>query len=501
MNLLLKKHSIKILFLFLIAIPLLMSSVDIFSGSMPFWFDPARDFLQALGNQHKITLIGQPTGIPGLFYGPYWIWLLSIALLISKDPRVVQFLVLSLPYFTIFPFILYKLSKIFDLKISMVLWILFISSYIRYTVFPWNPHLAPLLVLAIFYLLITRPGSSTKLFYLKTFTSGVLAGLVGNFNISFDVGLMIGIFIFFLLEFLRKVKVKNFIFLILQGFVFSTGFILTFAPFLLFEARHGFIQIKTVISTLLSPYAVVGLKGLTHDQIIQRALQVPSELLSLPKTLTVILIGLSIISLVYAVVRKKITLSKTEKSLLTLCLSVLASILFVFLTSKNPVWEYHFIAVEVIFIFLIGLFMKKSFMARTALIVWSIVVFTASIYLFFFIPKPDIMSYDTLAKKEYVVKTIDKDATGKTYTVFTYNPGIYSYEYSYLFKWLANKDVSYDPGNIQIGGDLVYLVIQKTNPAIFKDYVDYHTPKDSYTTTREWKIADGTVIIKRERNK
>ena len=59
--------------------PLFLSLKNIIQGNIPFWFDNARDFLLALGNLEKPTLIGPPTGIPGVFYGPYWIWLLSIS--------------------------------------------------------------------------------------------------------------------------------------------------------------------------------------------------------------------------------------------------------------------------------------------------------------------------------------------------------------------------------------------------------------------------------------
>jgi len=58
----------------------------IISGNISFWYDPARDMLSAWDNLHKLTLIGSTSGIPGIFYGPYWIWLLSIPIFFSKDP-------------------------------------------------------------------------------------------------------------------------------------------------------------------------------------------------------------------------------------------------------------------------------------------------------------------------------------------------------------------------------------------------------------------------------
>src|SRR4051794_6663508 len=126
MSKLLKKNYLLIVFLILIAVPLGMAIFDLYYKTIPFWYDPARDFLLALDNQKKLSLIGEPSGIPGLFYGPYWIWLISLALYFSHDPRVVQFLILTLPYFVVFPLILWKLRSVFDTKIIIALWSLFI---------------------------------------------------------------------------------------------------------------------------------------------------------------------------------------------------------------------------------------------------------------------------------------------------------------------------------------------------------------------------------------
>src|SRR6187551_3411896 len=89
---------------------------NVFSASIPFWYDPARDMLMGWDNLHKFTLIGPTTGIPGLFYGPYWIWMLSLGELFSKDPRIVILIVATLPYLILFPLGLYLFvrAKIFD---------------------------------------------------------------------------------------------------------------------------------------------------------------------------------------------------------------------------------------------------------------------------------------------------------------------------------------------------------------------------------------------------
>ncbi len=484
------------IFILAVILPIPIILINIFSGSIPFWFDPARDFLSALSSQHKLTLIGQPTGIPGLFYGPYWVWLLSVPLLFSKDPRVVQLLVLGIPYMLIFPLVLYRFKLIFDLKIITALYLLFAFSFMRYAIFPWNPHLAPLLVLVIIYLLVFKDRTNNKNL-LYVFLAGLFSGVVGNFHISFDIGLIGGTLLYFFISFLKKINLENFKRTLIESVLYFFGFLLAFAPFLLFEARHGFYQTKTAITTFLSPYAVVGLKGLTSEEIWNNFLLIPARIIQLPDLYGNLLFVILIIILGW-VISRKVGLVEKEKNLLILTLSILVCVLFIFLSSKNPVWEYHFIAAEIPFLLLLGLIMRKLRLAKILFLVWAIVILATSYSNFFIKPRPSVLSYDSLAKKEFIVKLINQDAKGSAYTVFAYNPAIYTYDYSYLFDWLAGKDMSYDPGQIKEREDTVYLIIQKTDPGIFQDYINVHAPDNLYKTTKKWKIADGTVVLKRE---
>src|SRR3989338_476175 len=109
-----KGLSFRLILLFSFGFPLLLALSSVLTGSIPFWFDPGRDLMLASDNLHKLSLIGPPSGIPGFFYGPYWIWLLSLGMLFSRDPKIIAIIVLTIPYFVIFPFALYKLSQLLD---------------------------------------------------------------------------------------------------------------------------------------------------------------------------------------------------------------------------------------------------------------------------------------------------------------------------------------------------------------------------------------------------
>ena len=102
----------------------------------------------------------------------------------------------------------------------------------------------------------------------------------------------------------------------------------------------------------------------------------------------------------------------------------------------------------------------------------------------------------SLATREYVTRLITADAKEIQYTVFAYNPAIYSYEYSYLFKWIASKDVPYDPGINPHDSPLVYLIIPVETPSA-EDFINSKTPNTLYKTIAKWNSLDGTIILKR----
>src|SRR5579872_3116035 len=171
-------------------IPCILYLPSIVQGTIPFWYDPARDMTSGLSNLHKITLIGQPSGIPGIFYGPYWIWFLSVAEIFSKNPRWVVFLVQFLPYVLIGPIVFLGFRKIFSIWNCVLLWFIFIFSYSTYTFYLWNPQLAPLFFLVSIYLLIFK--KSLKTFFIV----GIIEGLALNIHLSFSTGFVFGTVLF-----------------------------------------------------------------------------------------------------------------------------------------------------------------------------------------------------------------------------------------------------------------------------------------------------------------
>lgn len=470
------------------AMPLAIALSSLLLGSIPFWYDPARDLILALGNQQKISLIGQTSGIPGIFYGPYWIWFLSFALFISKDPRVVAFIVLTIPYFTVVPYVLYKLKKIWGSLISILLWLIFMTSFSAYSVQIWNPHLAPILCLLIIHIMTGRDYNKMKTRdYIKIFLGGILGGLLVNIHISFGLSLIVGTILFLILMNNRQKTVP----------IFILGVLVLFVPFFVFELRHGFNQIKVLFDTIFSTTAVVNDASNIHKkQIFIEFFKRLSLLLNIPENVTYVLSGAGLIYFFTHFKKVHFNGSKTENNM-GLYISILISALFgIYLTTKNPVWDYHFIGVEIIFLMLIGLFASKQLILKYALAIWTIIICVTPLYSFSKQLNSDPYKVSSLTTKEHIVKTVYDDAKENTFSVFIYSPATYTPDFDYLLMLEGEKRNKHSSNNRNT--QLAYLIIPWTTEDLKADFIDNRTPNEIFSTASTWHIADETVIIKRQ---
>lgn len=494
--------------IFALLIPAIISIKSVFEGGMAFWFDPARDFLLAVENLKKPTLIGSPTGIPGLFYGPYWIWLISGALLINRNPLVVTIIILTIPYLIFFPFILYLLRAVIGKNSWIILWLLFFNGFQDYIVSLWNPHLAPLLFLILIYLVINVSFEINPAGFKRLFFSGFVAGLIVNFHFSFGIGVFTGTCLFLFISYLiNQLKNLNRISIFVKDslllfFSFTAGLLFSFLPFLIFESRHGFNQSKALLETfmnaVLNSTPVTGLVGLSHNQIIYSALTRVFKLLAftIPTNYILLLAFIVLFLLFFGLYYTKIQLSQSEINLIILLILVWLSVLFIYLSSTNPVWDYHFIGFEIIYLLLIGVFVNKINFTKVILALWVGYLTINNIKPALFPKEFNPYTLSSLKTKEYIVDTVYKDTNKNKFTVFVYSPAIYTYDYDYVFSWYGKDKYGYVPDR-EINNNNVYLIIPKTDPAVLEDFIHYKTPDNSYKTEKQWNIDDGTTIIKR----
>ncbi len=480
--------------LFIYIFPLIDALIIVFLGRIAFWHDPARDFLLAL---QKPTFIGPPSGISGIFYGPYWIWIISIVQIISKDPRIITFTIFTIPYFTLFPFLLFKFKKILGTVPLILIWTLFVFNYIfDYSTQPWNIHLTPIILLLIIYRIIfSNYIENKKIKYLSILIDGFLVGILINFNIAFGTGVLLGISLFILYYYLLRQKSKKILPIIYVYFIFLTGIAFSFLPFLIFEIRHNFSQTKTIISVVLSSSSAVGYRGFGKQMIVEYFLGIANKPFMVRGILGN-LPGLFILGSIFYLFKKKL-FNDNEKKLSTFLLFLSAGLLSLYLYSKNPVWNYHFIGVEIIILLLLGLIVKHFKILRGLLSVYVVFVILINIVSFATFLKSAINEpyiIISLQTKIHVLDLIKKDAK-ENYSVFVYDPAIYTYDYDYLSKWYLKKNVL--KNREDASGKASYLIIPKTSNAVRQDFINNKTPPEKYITDKTWNIPEGTQIIKR----
>jgi hypothetical protein len=476
----------KVFFAAALILPLIFALTSLSQGTVPFWYDPARDLLMALDNHQKISLIGQTSGIPGIFYGPYWIWLISLALFVSYDPRVIIFLVLTLPYFVLFPLLLFKFKIQFGKVIPILLWLLFALSFSAYATQLWNPHLAPLFCLLTIFLLVAQ-DYQTKQWkaFLWTFAAGLSAGFLMNTHISFGLAVIVGSYLFLLLN---KNKLKSLP-------LFTAGILIMFLPFFAFEARHGFNQIKTVLATVSSSKAVVKETSVDKVQIINLFFGSFARLLQIPLAIAYLVLSLLIIYGGILFKKKKLSINQTEKKLLLLLGTIIVATFVIYLSTKNPVWEYHFIGVEIIFLLLLGFLAKKNKYIMYILGVWVFVLAIIGISNYIKGFSVDQNKISTLAAKEHAVNIIYTDINDKKFTVYTYSPTTFTPDYDYLLLWKGMGKKATLQKNVK--GEIVYLIIPWTTPDLKADFIDNRTPHARYHTVKSWHMPDEVNILKR----
>lgn len=478
-------------------IPLALSLSNIYFGRIAFWYDPARDFLLALQNLEKPTFIGQPSGLPGLFYGPYWIWTISLWTLVSKDPRIVSFLLLTIPYFTIFPIILYQISRKWGIFIFLSIWFLFIFNFGSYASQIWNVHYAAFFLLLVFYFLI-NPNDKKYKNNIDFLFLGISTGLVANFHLSFGIPLVVGIFISILLtHFLeyRKNILKHLVLQFKKLALYFMGILFSFAPFTLFEIRHDFIQTRTfltaVTDSIIYNTASVGQTGMTDNDIIKSFLSKFTDFLSVPSEYIKYIFILIFFSAIIVPLLIKTKLYISDRRLIIGLITVSVVMLTSFIQNENPTWGYYFIGVEIFFMLFIGMFMSKMSYGKFLLIFFigfSLINHQADLRKIF---SPNNFTNSDLGTRTYIVKSIFNDAESN-FQYAAYSSAIYTYEYDYLFKWQDENNEK----NIDTNSKLVYIIIPKVSKETEEDFVNYKTPDKEYSMNKKWKIPDGTTIYK-----
>ncbi len=224
------------------------------SDYMTFLGDEGRDVLITYEILHgHLTLLG-PTASVGGFLGPiYYYFMAPFLWLFKYDPVGPAVMVALFGIATVF--LVYKVgNKFFGTIGGLISALLYSISplIIAYSRSSWNPNLMPffsLLSLCVIYKAISL--NRVKLFVLCGFLLGIAMQL---HYLAIFLGVVIASYVFIIRIILIKSEpLSKVLFRVAKEYILIfSGFIVGWLPFLMFEFRHGFPNIRSIFNFIFS---------------------------------------------------------------------------------------------------------------------------------------------------------------------------------------------------------------------------------------------------------
>lgn len=218
---------------------------------MTFLGDEGRDAIVAKDILHgHLTLLGPRASAGDFFLGPIYYYMMAPFLLFSNfDPVGPAVMIALFGIATVF-LVYYVGLKMFNAKAGLMAAALYAVSplVIAYSRSSWNPNPMPFFSLIILYILFLAIKNQTKKLFLIV---GFLLGIAMQLHyLTTFLAVIIFFFVLFgeiIVE--RKKIVSKYLWHYLGIF---GGFIVSFSPFLAFEARHGFANTLTIFKFIFS---------------------------------------------------------------------------------------------------------------------------------------------------------------------------------------------------------------------------------------------------------
>lgn len=466
------------LFLIIFLLAFFLRAQETLSGNYLFLLDQGRDMMavKSIVYDHHLTLIGPNTSLQGVFQGPLWYYLLSVATILTRgDPwgGVVLSLLISLA--TIVVAFMFA-NKIFGLRVAFVIMFLLAicPEAIAAATYAWNPHpMWLLLTIYIFSFYLLLKGK--KKF---NFVVWPTIALMFNFQTALGTFVFLGSLIYLLMFGRKLLKSKQFGF----GLVI---FLALLSPQILFDIRHNFLMSKSVLNLFIlsndSGGFIKHLSTTFSDHFYNFTVNFNSSFNGL------IFSGVAFYLLVFGILFGKKTkfIWGKEHEFVTLIAKLALIIFLLLLFYQQPLRAWFLTGFEIMFLFPLGILLSKFWdytfgkVLISILIILSVTILIPRIYNLYRYP-----DYGGIAKIKGKLDAIDyiyKDAAGREFSLFVFAPPVYIDNYDYLIWWKGKTQYSYVPGKEK--GGTFYLLIEP----------DYSKPW-TYKGWLETVIKSGDVI-------
>lgn len=221
---------------------------------MTFLGDEGRDVLTVYGILHgHLTLLGPTSSVGGFFLGPiYYYFMAPFLWLFNYNPVGPAVMVALFGVATVW--LIYKFcSDLFNPKIGTIASLLYAISplVISYSRSSWNPNPLPFFSLLS---LFTLYKGIVKKSYKLIFASGILLGISMQLHyLATFLAFVMFLYILFTEIFIGKFNLKKLLLILTKKYsLVLSGFVIGWLPFLAFELRHGFLNIKKIFDFVFS---------------------------------------------------------------------------------------------------------------------------------------------------------------------------------------------------------------------------------------------------------
>lgn len=444
------KISTYFLYLFLIglfAAWIWITLVPIFHGVFFITFDQGRDFLW-VKNQvelQKLYLVGPWGSLAGVFFGPFWFWLLIIPYLIT-DGHPIGFSVfnaLIVMSSVVVSFFLLR-KKVYTAAIFVVILGLLSVGLRGISTFAFSQHLLPLLTVLLLWSYVQITSTARPIY---VFISLFIIGLMFHAEPPTSIFSLPSLFL--LLLFTKNVKKM----LTIKNIVLSAiAFVLPFAPLLLFDLRHDFIQVKAVLAYFQGNNE--SLQGILpfSQRIIDRTLKFidifRSATSSFPLFISVLLLITNVLTIWK--LNKDTYISTVARSIGIYILSLW----LIFVLYPPELKMFYLDGIIILFVIFHALFLAilwRNKYLKVVLVGYIFYLFIQNIQPMqhLALSQSDFSSVKTAtsvySNQKKIIDWIYTQADGKGFKVYTYSPAIYDYPYQYLFLQYGLKTFGYLP--------------------------------------------------------
>lgn len=479
----------------IIAVGSYLRLFGVFTNSFAFTYDVGRDMLalSSIVSTHKIPLIGATTGLPGVFYGPWWYILLTpFFIIFGGDPAGIALVMAIVGIASIA--LAYIAGKKISSEFAGLCFAAIVSvspALISLSAQIWNPNIAPLFVLITLLLLVNIFSNEKKVFK-SYFLLGIVLALCIDIEIIFGTLFLIGIALSVLVIKKVRIPLKNVLF-------FFFGALVIFSPRILFEIRHGFLMTHAFFK-YFGAGKMAGQNIL--DLIISRFNILLDQFSSTVGSGNKIAGLLIFILICLQLVLRLKKAGQTEKnfiytSILILLVFFLGTIFF-----SHDIWPHYLVGLPIIYCLVLAVSIRLlahkfgNLMGYAAIFVIFILNFNPVAFVSNL--KKPLWEGDASVYRNQVavVDYVYREAGNRQFKYVVYTPPLYDYTYQYLFNWYGPKKYHKSP---QSQSKLAFFILEPDyeNPYRLISWVvsragDGHIIKS--------KVVKGGIIVQTRTN-